>query len=153
MDWCQLETDQLQLGENQTDLSRQGQYLLGRFWAGQYQQGQSQQGESQQGQQNCWDQSQLDQILLGQCQWIQCQLVSSPMSAGLNNIVWQAVSGKLPASQIQVGFSSTCYHGCSGGVQPVMPTPLGPASPIPSGRRGRIYGIRLCWWIPLSSRA
>ncbi len=52
MDWCQLETDNRQLGENQNVLSRQGQCLLGQCWAGQYQQGQSQPEESQPGQQN-----------------------------------------------------------------------------------------------------
>ncbi len=29
----------------------------------------------------------------------------------LYNIVWQAVSGKLPANQIPVGFACTRYHG------------------------------------------
>ncbi len=30
----------------------------------------------------------------------------------LYNIVWQAVSVKLPAWQIPVGFARTRYHGC-----------------------------------------
>ncbi len=33
----------------------------------------------------------------------------------LYNSLWQAVSGKLPASQIPVGFARTRYHGCTCG--------------------------------------